>query len=108
MKHLRYLSIVLAGLFVHVGCECGKKATSARDASIPKWKRDPYYWYVFRDSVDRDIQHEIAGDKPGGHKKDWNEYWRWRIKIIQETADRNTREEYIIQHRRQVGLPELR
>ena len=41
-------------------------------------------------------------------KKTWNDYWRWRIQLI--PANRENREKYvnyIIDRRRQEGLPEL-
>ena len=59
-------------------------------------------------SVEPRIAEEIAGKLPNAGQKTWNDYWRWRIQLI--PANRENREKYvnyIIDRRRQEGLPEL-
>ena len=68
----------------------------------------PRMWQNFIDSVEPRIAKEIAGEKPGSGKKTWNEYWLWRIQILPENREnRGKYVTYIIDRRRQEGLPEL-
>ena len=59
-------------------------------------------------SVDPRIVEEINGEAPDAGEATWNDYWLSRIQSI--PANRENREKYvnyIIDRRRQEGLPEL-
>ena len=68
----------------------------------------PRMWHGYIDSVEHRVAREAEGEAPEAEKKTWNDYWLWRIQLI--PANRENREKYvnyIIDRRRQEGLPEL-
>ena len=59
-------------------------------------------------SVEPRIADEIAGKVPDAGLKTWNDYWLWRIEIFPINHENRKRYiDYIIDRRRQDGLPEL-
>ena len=94
-------------MFVTVNCASHIGHDAMNNAAVPKWERDPYRWYIFRDSVDREIRHQIAGETPTGGSTDWNEHWQWRIKTAQHFADPEKHVNYIIQRRKRNLHPLL-
>ena len=108
MKNLILIAILFVTCsFISAGCACNSRSDAA-NASVLKWKRDPYYRYIFRDSVDRRIKHEIMGEKPTGGAKSWNEFWKGWIKNVSGDPDAKECVEYIIQRRKEAGLPDLK
>lgn len=68
----------------------------------------PRMWQDFIESVEPRIRKEMAGEQPSAGKNTWNEYWLWRIEILPENREnRDKYVDYIIDKRRQQGLPEL-
>ena len=68
----------------------------------------PKNWEFFAWSVDTRVAREMAGRRPEAGSKTWNEYWLRRLEIL--PAKRENRQKYInymIERRRQEGLPEL-
>ena len=68
----------------------------------------PRMWSEYVFSVDPRIAKEVEGSAPEAGIKTWNDYWLWRIEIFPETHEnRDKYINYIIDRRRQEGLPEL-
>lgn len=65
----------------------------------------PRMWKNFIESVNRGVSDETAGERPEAGIKTWNEYWLWAIQIIPKNREKYA--SYIIDRRRQEGLPEL-
>lgn len=68
----------------------------------------PRMWRRFVESVESPISREITGEKPEAGAKSWNEYWLRRIEL--QPSNRENRQkyvDYIIERRRQAGLPDL-
>ena len=68
----------------------------------------PRMWEGFVESVEPRIAKEVAGEKPIAGAKSWNEFWLRRIKNI--PVNQENRQKYInymIERRRQEGLPDL-
>lgn len=65
-------------------------------------------WRDWREAVDPQIDSEIAGIPAPGFPT-WNEKWVRQLKAIRRTQENPQRyTTYIIQKRREAGLPELR
>ena len=68
----------------------------------------PRMWSEYVFSVDPRIAKEVEGLAPEAWIKTWNDYWLWRIEIFPQTHEnRDKYINYIIDRRRQEGLPEL-
>ena len=68
----------------------------------------PRMWHGYIDSVEHRIAREVEGEAPEAGIKTWNDYWLWRIEIFPQTHEnRDKYINYIIDRRRQEGLPEL-
>lgn len=106
--------VVLAGL-VMAACSRGAArggepfVDSRRDAQGNVMLRDTdRMWSDFTGSVDRDIERERSGGRPSGGTPSWNEHWRLRMNAYRSSQDNAPRYlDYIVQARRQAGLPEL-
>jgi hypothetical protein len=68
----------------------------------------PRMWQDFRQDVYREITREKAGDFAQGRIL-WNDFWLERIRFMKSGAQENGLKyiDYIIQQRRNAGLPEL-
>lgn len=67
----------------------------------------PRMWQYWREDTDRDVARELAGARPGGGIPSWNVFW---LRVISTNNDRENAPKYIayiIETRRQAGLPEL-
>ena len=65
-------------------------------------------WQEYIDSVERRIAREVEGEAPEAGIKTWNDYWLWSIQILPTNMEnREKHVNYIIDRRRQEGLPEL-
>ena len=68
----------------------------------------PRMWQEYIDSVERRIAREAKGEAPEAGIKTWNDYWLWSIQILPANMEnREKHANYIIDRRRQEGLPEL-
>ena len=68
----------------------------------------PRMWQEYIDSVERRIAREVKGEAPEAGIKTWNDYWLWSIQILPANMEnREKHVNYIIDRRRQEGLPEL-
>ena len=68
----------------------------------------PRMWKEFVDSVEPRIAKEIAGRTPEAGSENWNDYWTWSIQILPtHMENRKKYVNYIVDRRRQEGLPEL-
>jgi hypothetical protein len=68
----------------------------------------PRMWQEYIDSVDPRIAREVEGKAPEAGIKTWNDYWLWSIQILPANMEnREKHANYIIDRRRQEGLPEL-
>jgi len=67
----------------------------------------PRMWNDWREEVERAVASEVGGARPGGGIPSWNSQW---LRIINANSDRENSSKYIsyiIESRRQAGLPEL-
>ena len=68
----------------------------------------PRNWQIFVDSVNTRIESELRGGDPPDASTSWNDYWVSRLNNIpDDLQNRQKYLRYIIEVRRQVGLPEL-
>ena len=68
----------------------------------------PRMWQRYIDSVEHKIAKEVEGGAPEAGMKTWNDYWLWRLEVFPQTHEnRDKYINYIIDRRRQEGLPEL-
>lgn len=58
--------------------------------------------------MERSIKKEVAGEKPTGGAKDWDEFWNGWIVNISTHFEGDKKGDYIIRRRRETGLPELK
>jgi len=67
----------------------------------------PRMWNDWREEVERAVASEVGGARPGGGIPSWNSQW---LRVINANSDRENPSKYIsyiIESRRQAGLPEL-
>ena len=100
-----------------VGCEMvGGNVFSSEPFADTKKDKDgnvilldtPRMWNDFRETVDFRIANEKSGRRPEAGKKSWVDFWVWQIQS-NATGRENHKKyaNYIIERRRQEGLPEL-
>lgn len=86
------------------------------DPTTGKWERKKVDtdWQDFQQSVDRKIQSELRGEAPFAGATTWKEYWSDWVAALRESKrtggkrlDYDRAVAYIIQRRREAGLPEL-
>lgn len=66
----------------------------------------PRMWEDFQGDIVGEIVKNIAGGSPNGGGS-WNEYWLDRIRYAGRRENGQKYVDYIIQKRREAGLPEL-
>ena len=68
----------------------------------------PRNWSGFKESVDYRVSNELAGKRPEGGLKSWNEFWAHRISALRDGQEHYEKYiDYIVESRRANGLPEL-
>ncbi|MES9869794.1 MAG: hypothetical protein ABW090_08230 [Sedimenticola sp.] len=70
----------------------------------------PNNWDTWITIIDLEIADELAGKKPPGGAKSWDERWYRSIDNLNEGHQENEKKyiKYIIDSRRKVGLPPLK
>ncbi|MGV6825350.1 MAG: hypothetical protein ACWA5Q_00080 [bacterium] len=67
----------------------------------------PRMWQYWQEDVDRAIAKELRGESPGGGIESWSNQWQ---RVIRANSDRENAQkyiDYIVERRKQVGLPSL-
>lgn len=66
-------------------------------------------WRFYIDFIERAIQDELNGKSPGAGFKSWNEVWVSSINTKRNGDQENPEKyvSYIVQRRRELGLPEI-
>lgn len=68
----------------------------------------PRMWKNWTENVDFRVSNEVSGRRPPGGKSTWNDFW---IRLINENRERRENAQkyinYIIEKRREAGLPPL-
>lgn len=116
MRLLRIMKVLYIVLFL-VGCGAGGNVMPNSDL-FPDTATDengnlilldtPRMWAHFRETVDFRITNEKSGRRAEGGMDSWNDFWVRQIRS--NSTGRENHEKYvryIIERRRQEGLPEL-
>ena len=57
-------------------------------------------------SIDSDLSDEIQGRRPSAGKRDWKEFWRWRISLWRRHSNFKY-EEYLVRRRKELKLQDV-
>ena len=117
MKFLRIPMFAVA--FLLAGCSIIEAGSAKRVEGVEGKKLEDGSWYLYdtqshRAEFQRMMDMHIEGEKSGGtpyHGRDtsWDEFWMSRIRVLTPDRQENSSEyiDYIIDARRQAGLPDL-